>query len=136
MDCPRCQLMLRTTDYEGVEVDLCDNCWGMWLDTGELEEILDVRDMKFSADEKRQFMDLKRGGAEALSKQRDTIKCPSCGDPMDVIEADAGITLVIDRCPDHGIWLDSGEIKAVQAVAEKSDRLHRLLLHKLGLGEG
>ena len=134
MDCPRCQLMLRNTDYEGVEVDLCDNCWGMWLDTGELEEILDVRDMHFSAAEKKQFMDLKRGGAEALARQNDQVNCPHCGNPMDVIEADAGITLVIDRCPEHGIWLDSGEIKAVQTVAEKSDRLHRLLLHKLGLG--
>jgi hypothetical protein len=40
---------------------------------------------------------------------------------------------VIDKCPDHGTWLDTGEIKKVQAVAERSAVVHKLLLKKLGL---
>lgn len=131
MDCPRCKLMLRTTDYEGVEVDMCDNCWGIWLDTGELGRVIDARDMKFSSEEKRQLTKLRGGAAEPQAG--DPAPCPHCGKIMEQVRSDVGTPLVIDRCPDHGVWLDTGEIKTVQAVAESSAEFHRLLLTKLGL---
>src|SRR3712207_5398822 len=28
------------TDYEGVKIDVCNNCHGVWLDAGELAQIL------------------------------------------------------------------------------------------------
>jgi Zn-finger nucleic acid-binding protein len=131
MDCPRCKLMLSTTDYEGVQVDLCDNCWGIWLDQGELKQVIDTRDMQFSAEERRQLTDLRAQSAQ--EENNDPAACPHCGKIMTQVHADAGIHLVIDRCPEHGVWLDTGEIKAVQAVAETSAQLHRLLIAKLGL---
>ena len=35
--CPRCGAALAETDCEGVEVDHCEQCGGVWLDAGELE---------------------------------------------------------------------------------------------------
>ena len=43
------------------------------------------------------------------------------------------VRLILDRCEKHGVWLDTGEIKKVQALAEKSEKVHKLLLRKLGL---
>lgn len=131
MDCPRCHLMLRRTDYEGVEVDMCDNCWGIWLDEGEMEAVIDSREMTFSDAERKQFLNA-RSSLPPMGPS-DPIDCPSCGKPMDVLTSDVGLNITIDRCIYHGIWLDSGEIKAVQAVAEDSKKFYNLLFKKLGL---
>ncbi len=37
--CPRCGDLLRETQHDGVRVDECCRCRGMWLDDGELERI-------------------------------------------------------------------------------------------------
>ena len=39
MKCPRCDGRLMTTTFEKVELDICDKCGGVWLDSGELAEL-------------------------------------------------------------------------------------------------
>ena len=40
MKCPICDIELKTSDREGVEIDYCPQCRGVWLDRGELEKII------------------------------------------------------------------------------------------------
>jgi acetyl-CoA carboxylase beta subunit len=40
MKCPKCGADLGTEDYHGVQVDRCPECNGMWLDAGEIEDLL------------------------------------------------------------------------------------------------
>jgi uncharacterized protein len=40
MKCPKCGMDLQTLTKGKVEIDTCFNCKGIWLDHGELEEIL------------------------------------------------------------------------------------------------
>ena len=37
MRCPRCDGALKSSMFEEVEIDTCENCGGVWLDSGELE---------------------------------------------------------------------------------------------------
>jgi uncharacterized protein len=39
MKCPRCDGTLKPESFEGVEIDTCDKCGGVWLDSGELEQV-------------------------------------------------------------------------------------------------
>ncbi len=39
MSCPRCDGTLKTNHFEGVDVDTCEKCGGVWLDSGELEQL-------------------------------------------------------------------------------------------------
>ncbi|HQR33526.1 MAG TPA: zf-TFIIB domain-containing protein [Blastocatellia bacterium] len=41
MNCPKCNVELRITDRESVEVDYCPLCRGVWLDRGELDKIIE-----------------------------------------------------------------------------------------------
>lgn len=41
MKCPTCNVTLLMSDKQGVEIDYCPQCRGVWLDRGELEKILD-----------------------------------------------------------------------------------------------
>lgn len=39
MNCPRCDGSLKTNSFEGVDIDTCEKCGGVWLDSGELEQL-------------------------------------------------------------------------------------------------
>lgn len=41
MLCPVCQVALIMTDRNGVEIDYCPKCRGVWLDRGELEKLIE-----------------------------------------------------------------------------------------------
>lgn len=41
MKCPKCNETLVMSDRNGVEIDYCPNCRGVWLDRGELDKILE-----------------------------------------------------------------------------------------------
>jgi hypothetical protein len=40
MKCPKCGMDLQKLEKGKVEVDACFNCHGIWLDTGELEQLV------------------------------------------------------------------------------------------------
>ncbi len=39
MRCPKCGMPLVEIDYNGLGVDKCSSCDGVWLDAGELERV-------------------------------------------------------------------------------------------------
>jgi len=42
MKCPTCkEVNLVMTDRQGIEVDYCPECRGVWLDRGELDKIIE-----------------------------------------------------------------------------------------------
>ena len=41
MNCPKCNVALSMTDRQGVEIDFCPQCRGIWLDRGELDKIIE-----------------------------------------------------------------------------------------------
>ena len=41
MKCPNCSETLVMTERQGIEIDYCPKCRGVWLDRGELDKIID-----------------------------------------------------------------------------------------------
>lgn len=41
MKCPICAVDLVMTDRQGVEIDYCPKCRGVWLDRGEIDKIIE-----------------------------------------------------------------------------------------------
>lgn len=41
MMCPNCNVNLVMSERQGVEIDYCPNCRGVWLDRGELDKIIE-----------------------------------------------------------------------------------------------
>jgi Zn-finger nucleic acid-binding protein len=63
----------------------------------------------------------KPGAPDGTPAETGRRPCPVCGETM-IVESKRGIT--IDACPDHGIWLDKGELPA---IIRKVSRKHRAL---------
>ena len=41
MNCPNCKIPLVMSDRQGIEIDYCPECRGIWLDRGELDKIIE-----------------------------------------------------------------------------------------------
>jgi Zn-dependent protease with chaperone function/Zn-finger nucleic acid-binding protein len=104
MSCPTCGVneLRPVLTKQGVEVDYCHRCGGIWLDRGEI--------FHFSRHRKELAKALKTALQQARTTQR---KCPKTGKPMQEIPLLAG-ELIIDYCPSTGgMWFDKGELKKI-----------------------
>lgn len=41
MNCPTCNVDLVMSERQGIEIDYCPKCRGVWLDRGELDKIIE-----------------------------------------------------------------------------------------------
>ena len=41
MNCPVCNIQLMMSERQGIEIDYCPQCRGVWLDRGELDKIIE-----------------------------------------------------------------------------------------------
>jgi Zn-finger nucleic acid-binding protein len=48
MNCPKCNVNLVMSERQGIEIDYCPNCRGVWLDRGELDKIIERSTVQFS----------------------------------------------------------------------------------------
>ena len=39
--CPTCRVSLTMSERQGIEIDYCPQCRGVWLDRGELDKIIE-----------------------------------------------------------------------------------------------
>lgn len=46
MKCPVCNVELRISERQGIEIDYCPQCRGVWLDRGELDKIIERSSME------------------------------------------------------------------------------------------
>ena len=44
MNCPKCESAMRSYERNGITVDQCTGCKGIFLDKGELEHLMDAED--------------------------------------------------------------------------------------------
>lgn len=49
MLCPLCRVTLMMTHRQGIEIDYCPQCRGIWLDRGELDKLVERQIMALQA---------------------------------------------------------------------------------------
>jgi Zn-finger nucleic acid-binding protein len=60
MNCPVCnETSLVISERQGVEIDYCPKCRGVWLDRGELDKIIERSNEVFDNDRTQNFDDRK-----------------------------------------------------------------------------
>ena len=118
MKCPDCNKDLVQNKRDGVEMEVCPNCNGMWITPQELTQLEDEV-FDFGDNEKGSLM----LGADPSGR-----KCPQCAKPMKTFEY-REYGLLLDYCEDDGFWLDAGEDKRVlDLMREEEKNLGRKVL--------
>lgn len=117
MKCTACENgTLVETKYEGVTVDRCQACQGVWLDNGELEIIINTKEKVFSKQLTKETISNAFMGIPA--SDRIDRACPKCQKKMQTINYGVDTGIIIDKCSEHGVWLDTHELEKIQARAE------------------
>lgn len=76
MKCPNCNETLLISDKNGIEIDYCPNCRGLWLDRGELDKIIErsadhySRKENYDRDYNKYGYDQHRGGDRKHYKKK------------------------------------------------------------------
>lgn len=130
LQCPRDQTPLAAKKYEAdIEVDTCPTCEGTWLDAGELEEIQSTIEKDYSGALERPPA-ARAASQVRLESSRGTIACPKCGAEMEKREHGYASQIMIDACTDGcGIWLDKGELTALERFYEDNRDNETLPVH-------
>lgn len=69
MKCPNCSETLVMADRQGVEIDYCPKCRGVWLDKGELDKIVE-RSAQYETGPRQNENDYRRDYDDHDNKQR------------------------------------------------------------------
>jgi Zn-finger nucleic acid-binding protein len=106
MICPVCKYDMIVVEYHNIELDYCNNCKGVWFDSGELELLL----KSYSLEEPKTFLDGIFNSQEAASSEKKR-NCPVCDHKMKKTAIGGQPEILIDICRDnHGLWFDGGEV--------------------------
>ncbi len=113
--CPRCSVKMKTinvSEEESFLIEQCETCYGLFFDPGELDLLLKRSvDNVFAVKYKRleQLKGMKRNQEYGLSY----INCPVCTKLMNRINFGRSSGVIIDKCREHGVWLDGGELRQI-----------------------
>jgi Zn-finger nucleic acid-binding protein len=127
MQCPRCQSQnFIESQYEKVLIDTCQDCHGVWLDEGEINQIIQNKEKQFSTELVKSTIIEAFSGIPAIERST-VMPCPKCAAHMNPVNYAISSGVIVDRCPNnHGLWLDKLELEKVQAYREYwQDEVHK-----------
>lgn len=119
--CPRCHAGMEIIELDGVEIDRCTQCQGIWFDAGEVELLRNV--------EHADAIDVgSTRGSVARSSLRDS-PCPRCGGVMVHQRDPDQLHIGFDSCRDcKGSFFDAGEWRDLTNV-NLSDFFRKILMN-------
>lgn len=114
-----------TFQHEGLEIDSCPECFGLWFDREELKEFLQRPEMQQRLDSP----EIDPGHVFPRHAER---LCPTCQTTL--VETSLGSVLVdtCGRC--RGIWLDQGELHRAVEQYRQGQRGNLVVLNQIAEG--
>jgi uncharacterized protein len=108
VNCPLCREPLIVAEREGIELDWCPSCRGLWFDAGELELLAEKAGRVLPS------------GAVAAPDEKDPAgtarSCPRCDRKLETASLGSELKVTLDRCgAGHGLWFDHGELGSLMA---------------------
>ena len=121
MDCPVCKNPMIVLELDQIEIDYCTKCEGVWLDSGELELLLE------DSDEKNKLLSTFQVDKNCKEKP---LRCPKCMRKMLKVYVGEHDKVLVDKCKKgHGTWFDQGELLQIIMLGsmEKDSKVISLL---------
>ncbi len=107
MQCVTCKKPMLAIEHKEIELDYCPACEGVWLDSGELELLME----SFRIANPAQVIEEKlKPAKDCPEKPR---PCPVCRKKMEKMNFGDSEVLT-DHCVNgEGIWFDKGELEKI-----------------------
>ena len=123
MICPKCQESLEVVTFNGIEIDRCTGCHGIWFDHREQDELKKLKGAE--------VIDI---GDEFVGAKHDLIhdvNCPRCETPLHHVIHNGELEIRFERCTEcKGSYFDAGEF--TDYVAEEIFDEFESIMSELG----
>ena len=116
---------LEEVEREGVFIDVCPSCNGIWFDVGELETLIENSPVPVGLSQEFDVLQKTIQSTPELGTLRN---CPHCNLVMGKKNYKRFSGVIIDVCRFHGLFLDAQELEKIQLFiatggAEKERRV-------------
>jgi len=104
MECPKCSADMDIVEFQGIEIDRCTRCKGIWFDYMEKERMLELSNAA----------DIDVGDENIGSEYNEMVyvECPRCDAIMDQKEEFEPKHMKYEFCRScHGMFFDAGEFR-------------------------
>lgn len=118
IQCSACSHTMIEVQEDGVDIDVCPSCGGVWCDVGELETLIDIKQTTESQ-QNDGVLRQSNGHASPSNDQNGLRSCPICSRPMARENFSKSSGVIVDRCRFHGFFLDKDELDQIVAFAAK-----------------
>jgi Zn-finger nucleic acid-binding protein len=110
MRCPKCRSDMDQIEIDGLEIDRCSSCRGLWFDAGELNRL---RNRRAAA-----AIDIGDPKTGKVQNKIDRYRCPRCGGPMIRMVDAKQPHIWYENCGScHGSYFDAGEFTDLATVS-------------------
>lgn len=100
MTCPKCQGAMEAVSFEGVQVDRCTGCKGLWFDAFEHEQLKGMPGSE----------SIDTGVGSVAPAAAGPVDCPKCRVAMIRMVANGQPHIGYESCGVcHGVYFDAGE---------------------------
>lgn len=127
--CCGCFSVMDEVEREGVLIDSCPNCGGVWFDVGELESLIERADLSDSYQTDLFQEPYKvRTPTQFIPELGPARNCPHCNLLMGKRNYKRFSGVIVDICRFHGLFLDMTELEQIQIFlatggAQKEQRI-------------
>jgi Zn-finger nucleic acid-binding protein len=101
LKCPKCFHGMEALSYDGITIDRCTQCQGLWFDGDEAEQL-----------KNRTGSEVLDTGSPKKGRRYDPqtdISCPHCGRSMEKTADWKQTHIWYEVCRNHGVFMDAGE---------------------------
>lgn len=110
--CPDCKITLEVFEGQSGKLRDCHQCGGQFVDHALLQELIERRETYGAAVPRRA-----KKWNPLLGPIR-YLPCPACRELMARKNFGGESGVIIDVCPPHGVWFDTGELPRILAFVE------------------
>ena len=103
LKCPKCEHGMEEVTFEGITIDRCTNCEGLWFDEDEAHHLKKL--------DNSQILDTGDKNEGWKWDSRTDIDCPRCGKRMDKTADPKQKHIWYEICHEHGMFMDAGEFE-------------------------
>ena len=118
MKCVVCSGETIVQEHEGVTADVCVDGHGLWLLPKEL--LIAIRTDPNAGGRSNSWDEedaLDNVGTKDVETDDEVRECPNCDTQMNSVQYAFSTTVIVDCCASHGLWLDAGELEAIEGWA-------------------
>lgn len=114
LPCARCGTEMEARPIGGVTVQECAQCNGIWVPGSSFDDLVTRAIEAWKAAEEGAIVPSpRRTGGNPANERVEYRKCPECGRMMSRRNYRRTSGVIVDRCHDHGTWLDADELERI-----------------------